>query len=1172
MAEKTERRGVYLYIDDKEVRNNVSSINAELRRVQREQEKLTIGSKEYVDATRKIQTLKGILAEHRQQLALVNNEQKKSVSLVDKINNAWTRYGTIIGGVVAGATAFGLAVKGANDLKNSLEDAQESLKALTGLDEGSIGWLTEEAKTLSTEMEKSGLRVRQSADEILQAFMLVGSAKPELLGNKQALKDVTVEALRLSAASGMSLKPAVDALAQSLNMFGAEASDAAKYANILAAGSKAGAADVESVAKTILKSGVAAAQAKIPMEELVGSIETLAERGIKGEVAGTGLRSTILKLLQSADETNPKVVGLAQALDNLAAKGLDTQQMVKMFGLESYTVAQTLVDLREKVKSYTQAVTDTNIATEQAAINSNTASAILAQAGNRFKLAAIELANRLSPALRVSTNSMVYIVKIMPAIIDFFVKWAKEIVAVTAAVLSYNLAVKIAAERTLIVNTATKAWAVTCGVASAASNLLQAAVYALGLDFNLAGTHMTMATTQLKAFNIALKLSPLGVFVTIMTAGAFAVAKFVEVSAKFSSSQKMIATATERANAEIKTQQKHISDLKAKVDDGNLSYDERIKALDELKRLVPGYHADLTKEGQLINENTEALDRYNFQLQKEAKIKALEEQIKEAERYNDAFNALMGSRQGVGVAMMTTVDQQRKIVEEQKKALAELREELYKTMESVYVPSNASSTPTTTPTDDGNVPTPTGNAEKESEKQKRVRKAIAAIDAEYDRLAIEEKKKYLAGLYETDAEYQQRIQDLEIESLMKKLEIAGLEPKQREQIAEKIQDIKVKLYQQVKKLDLYEAVSEEEKLRKSLDANRKKEDEELALLRNAHEKGIILEEDYSRMAAEVRQKWQTKNLELEQKAADKRVQLLERQFKSEISAITIDSMRNGEGDDERNARILSAQKRFYEELLADKTISEEKRLEIQEKYNNLIQDSINKDYEEIKQKNLNLFRALEDAGSGFGEELAKFITDTETSLGDFAKSVIKLTLDTLEKIVLAAVAERTVKNIASLGVYGIAKAAAEIALITAAFETAKAAIGNFWTGGYTSPGAWNQPMGTVHAGEFVANRAAVGNPELRPTLDLIDAAQRTNTVSRLTAADIAAVAGSNSKTNDKSLENKAVIGALERTQALLSKLEAKLDEPLHAYTTVSGQGGIKEGNELYEQMMKNKSR
>lgn len=115
------------------------------------------------------------------------------------------------------------------------------------------------------------------------------------------------------------------------------------------------------------------------------------------------------------------------------------------------------------------------------------------------------------------------------------------------------------------------------------------------------------------------------------------------------------------------------------------------------------------------------------------------------------------------------------------------------------------------------------------------------------------------------------------------------------------------------------------------------------------------------------------------------------------------------------------------------------------------------------------------------------LTDSETSLGDFMKATLEIIL-TAFKNDDCIHSWNANENIATLGFIGLAKAAAEIALITAAFQTAKAVINGFEEGGYTGSGRHDEPKGIVHAGEFVANRYAVQNPAIRPVLDLIDQA------------------------------------------------------------------------------------
>lgn len=215
--------------------------------------------------------------------------------------NVWSRasgfinkYIGLIGTVIAAITGVSMKLNQLREQRNKREEAKADVEALTGLSKDDINWLEQQAVQLSTTMTESGIRIRQSATEILDAYKLVGSAKPELLDNKEALAEVTKQTLILASASGMTLKDAVDAVTLSLNQYGDGADQASRYANVMAAGSKYGAAAVDSITTSVTKSGVAAASAEIPIEQLVGTIETLGEKGIKDEIAGTGLKNSSL--------------------------------------------------------------------------------------------------------------------------------------------------------------------------------------------------------------------------------------------------------------------------------------------------------------------------------------------------------------------------------------------------------------------------------------------------------------------------------------------------------------------------------------------------------------------------------------------------------------------------------------------------------------------------------------------------------------------------------------------------------------------------------------------------------------------------------------------------------------------------------------------------------------
>ena len=221
------------------------------------------------------------------ELQKIKLETQETTSWLDRMNNGLTKWGGMIATAAAALTGVSFTINKLRSNRDDKEESQAELKALTGLDDESIAWLTRQAEILSTSMEKSGLRIRQSSDEILQAYMLIGSKKPELLDNKEALNAVTVEAMRLATAAKIDLRDAVTATTISLNMYGESADQAAKYVNVLAAGSKEGAADVASQAAAIKNAGVAAATAGVPIEGLQGAIQTLAEKGVEAEVAGT---------------------------------------------------------------------------------------------------------------------------------------------------------------------------------------------------------------------------------------------------------------------------------------------------------------------------------------------------------------------------------------------------------------------------------------------------------------------------------------------------------------------------------------------------------------------------------------------------------------------------------------------------------------------------------------------------------------------------------------------------------------------------------------------------------------------------------------------------------------------------------------------------------------------
>lgn len=245
------------------------------------------------------------------------------------------------------------------------EKSLSSLRSLTGVSAEELSFFKDEAIKL-------GSTSTQTASQVVEAFQLIGSQKPELLKSKDALAEVTKNAITLAEAAGMDVPEAAKALTGSLNQMGESSRSAGEYINILAAASQAGSADIPYLTKAIEKSGGAASTVGIKYNELVAVIETIAPKITEASEAGTNLRNIFLILESSSDKNlKPSVVGLSKSIENLAAKNYDATQMTKLFGRESVTAALALVSAKDDYNRYVEVITGTNTAIEQQKINND---------------------------------------------------------------------------------------------------------------------------------------------------------------------------------------------------------------------------------------------------------------------------------------------------------------------------------------------------------------------------------------------------------------------------------------------------------------------------------------------------------------------------------------------------------------------------------------------------------------------------------------------------------------------------------------------------------------------------------------------------------------------------------------------------------------------------------
>lgn len=158
---------------------------------------------------------------------------------------------------------------------------------------------------------------------------------------------------------------------------------------------------------------------------------------------------------------------------------------------------------------------------------------------------------------------------------------------------------------------------------------------------------------------------------------------------------------------------------------------------------------------------------------------------------------------------------------------------------------------------------------------------------------------------------------------------------------------------------------------------------------------------------------------------------------------------------------------------------------------------------------------------------------------------------------------------------GMATAAGLLQIATIRKQHQAEAAG-YYSGGYTGGRRYRREAGVVHEGEFVANHQAVNNSSIRPAFDLIDRAQRSNTVGSLTADDISRALGSGgggavvTPVVNVSNDNSEVRESLDGVNNAITILNQTLDDGLEIVMPIAGRNGLHRKLKDYERLLDNK--
>jgi TP901 family phage tail tape measure protein len=382
MATNKEQRLVEIVMQGKQPEATLKDMEKAAAALNAQLKQMPTNTKEFAEKAKELQGINSKLKGLKDEVKGVSGafgQLNLQISRVGEVAAGMLISGGLQGAIAGIGTAIASTVKANRDFEKSLNN----LQALTGVSRKELNFFKDAAREM-------GRTTSASAQESVEAMKLIASAKPDLLTAKEALVEVTKQALLLANASGMDLPEAAKRLTDAMNQFGAPARDAGKYVNILAEGARLSAAEVPDITSALLEFGVAAKSSNVSISESVALIEAMAEKGIKGAEAGTKLRNVLAKGLSpnaldkaaladlkaygvNIELVSDKTLSLQTRLQELSKIKDDDIALTHVFGLENKIAGQVILENTERVNELSIALgkDGLNSALTQAQINTD---------------------------------------------------------------------------------------------------------------------------------------------------------------------------------------------------------------------------------------------------------------------------------------------------------------------------------------------------------------------------------------------------------------------------------------------------------------------------------------------------------------------------------------------------------------------------------------------------------------------------------------------------------------------------------------------------------------------------------------------------------------------------------------------------------------------------------
>ena len=132
----------------------------------------------------------------------------------------------------------------------------------------------------------------------------------------------------------------------------------------------------------------------------------------------------------------------------------------------------------------------------------------------------------------------------------------------------------------------------------------------------------------------------------------------------------------------------------------------------------------------------------------------------------------------------------------------------------------------------------------------------------------------------------------------------------------------------------------------------------------------------------------------------------------------------------------------------------------------------------------------------------------------------------------------------------------------------------YYEGGFTGGSNYRRRAGVVHEGEFVVNHSGVNNTALGPVLQMIDVAQRNNTIGQLSSADVSRQLGQGgaavvAPVVNVANDNAELKSTLQEVVQVVALLHDSVKNGIPAFYTIDGENGVARGLEKLKKLKNN---